>query len=191
MSHETTKAYKLASRQKLYGKYLNGRVLDVGCGQDKLICEGLTVDGWDVDQGDAQLLYGVPEGSYDCLYSSHCLEHMLDVPAALSNWSRTVKRDGHLIIVVPDYMMYEKCQWPPPFNKDHKASFSVFDIHEKERHATFYSVGQIIQMGKHAGLELVELVIEQTAFDWHLLWYKVDQTGAEAMANVVYVFIKL
>ena len=43
---------------------------------------------WDLDDGDAQKMAGVVDGSVDFVHSSHCLEHMVDVRETLKNWIR-------------------------------------------------------------------------------------------------------
>jgi len=66
-----------------------------------------------------------PVGAYDAVCSSHCLEHMRDVPAALEQWWALVRPGGHLILVVPDEDLYEQGGWPSLFNSDHKATFRM------------------------------------------------------------------
>jgi SAM-dependent methyltransferase len=83
------------------------------------------VKTWDLEDGDAQYMQGVADETFDFLVSSHSLEHMVDVPTALKNWIRIVKRGGHLIITVPDEDMYEMQQWPSRYNSDHKWTFTV------------------------------------------------------------------
>ena len=103
--------------------YFAGRIIDIGCGPDLVVPEAVP---FDLAQGDAQriLEYFAP-GSFDCVHSSHCLEHMSDVRAALSGWWALVKPGGYLIIVVPDEDLYEQGAWPSLFNSDHKATFRI------------------------------------------------------------------
>lgn len=122
MSYETTKTNKLRSPQ-FFDTYLKGRVIDIGCGPDPVLA---TAETFDLPDGDAQQIAKFrPSGSYDCVYSSHCLEHMRDVPAALAQWWSLVKPGGYLIIVVPDEDLYEQGVWPSRFNPDHKATFTL------------------------------------------------------------------
>lgn len=187
--NESAKASKLESRQNLYRQYLRGRVLDIGCGQDKLVAPGCEVDGWDKENGDAEYLSGIPLYQYDSIYSSHCLEHMNNVTAALQTWGCALKPGGHMLIVVPDFVLYEHQQWPSRFNDDHKASFSLFA--GVGTHPTFYTTAQMIEMGRKAGLEIVDVCCECAHYDFHLLQYPFDQTLGKACANVVYVYRKL
>lgn len=101
--------------------YLSGTVLDIGCGPDLVVP---TATPFDVEDGDANnvLKYLRPE-SFDCVHSSHCLEHMHDVPEALAQWWALVKPGGHMVLVVPDEDLYEQGHWPSLFNADHRATF--------------------------------------------------------------------
>ena len=104
-------------------RYLGGRVLDIGAGGDP-VCAG--AEPFDVAEGDANDIarYRAPE-TYDCVHSSHCLEHMRDPPAALAQWWALIKPGGFLVLVVPDEDLYEQGYWPSRFNPDHKATFRL------------------------------------------------------------------
>lgn len=82
------------------------------------------VYGWDLMNGDAQYLKGVEDNSLDFVYSSHCLEHMIDVKIALYNWFRVLKAGGYLILYIPHRDLYEKKkELPSRFNPHHKHMF--------------------------------------------------------------------
>ena len=122
MVDETSKT-RLVRGSDFDTKYLQGRVLDIGAGEDR-VCAG--ADGFDVDDGDAnQILDFLTKESYDTVYSSHCLEHMFDPPQALRQWWELVKPGGYLVLVVPDEDLYEQGIWPSIFNTDHKATFRM------------------------------------------------------------------
>ncbi len=103
--------------------YLAGRVLDVGSGPDLVVPHA---QPFDREHGDANHVtrYLAAE-SFDCVHSSHCLEHMIDPRHALAEWWTLVKPGGHLIVVVPDETLYEQGFWPSQFNTDHKATFRL------------------------------------------------------------------
>jgi SAM-dependent methyltransferase len=118
---ETSKSRPRRIREGFFDKYCRGRGLDIGYGGDPILP---TVDLWDHAQGNAQFLLGVPENTYDFVYSSHCLEHMWNCYVALMNWFRVVKVGGYLIFAVPDRDLYEKRRTlPSRWNSDHKAFF--------------------------------------------------------------------
>ena len=104
-------------------QYLQGKVIDISAGND-LVCE--YAERFDLENGDANVITRYRQiKSYDCVHSSHCLEHMHDPVAALKEWWALVKPGGYLVIVVPDEDLYEQGIWPSIFNKDHKATFTL------------------------------------------------------------------
>ena len=107
-----------------FERYLFGSGIDIGCGGDCLTVPNGSVRPWDKKDGDAQTMAGLADSSFDFVYSSHCLEHLIDVEHALRAWVRILKPRGRVYIVVPDYLYYEKMTWPSRFNGDHKHSFS-------------------------------------------------------------------
>jgi SAM-dependent methyltransferase len=118
---ESTKARERREREGFFAKYCNGSGLDIGYGGDLLVpnCKG-----WDVEHGDAQLVAGVLDHSYDFVYSSHTLEHMVDPVVSLLNWWRVVKPGGLLILYIPHRDLYEKRRiLPSRWNLDHKHFF--------------------------------------------------------------------
>lgn len=87
------------------------RVLHVGCGTSPL---PEMFDTWyevrlDIDPSVnpdvVASMLNLPEmGLFDCVYSSHNLEHVYshEVPIALAQWKRVLKPTGYLQINVPD-----------------------------------------------------------------------------------------
>jgi SAM-dependent methyltransferase len=106
-----------------YSLYMSGSVLDIGCGPDLVVPHAAP---FDLPQGDAnRILDYFPAGSFDCVHSSHCLEHMRDPEQSLKDWWALVRPGGFLITVVPDEDLYEQGVWPSLFNADHKSSFRL------------------------------------------------------------------
>ncbi len=104
-------------------KFLTGRVIDIGCGKDLVVP---WAEPFDKPQGDASKISAVrPREAYDCVHSSHCLEHMEDPVATLSDWWSLVRPGGYLVTVVPDEELYEQGMWPSFFNEDHKWAFTM------------------------------------------------------------------
>lgn len=119
----TTQAHERRMREGFFDKYCQGKGLDVGYGGD-VIAPGCA--GWDLRNGDAQYLQGVPDESFDYVYSSHCLEHMNNVRVSLQNWFRCVKKGGYLLIYIPHRDLYEKqTKLPSRFNPHHKHMFLI------------------------------------------------------------------
>jgi len=129
---EQSKAAKRRFNDGLFhNRYFVGHGIDIGGKPDPLgQYLGVfplmhQVDTWDLEQGDAQYMKSVPDGHFDFIHASHCLEHMVDVRTALSNWTRVVKPGGYLIVTVPDEDLYEHGKWPSQYNSDHKWSFTI------------------------------------------------------------------
>ena len=132
--YESLKAMKRRLRDPGFAsRYFVGYGIDIGSGPDPLGNQRFygawpMLDAcreWDMPDGDAQFLEGIPDETFDFVYSSHTLEHMVDPLIALHNWWRVLKRGGYLIVVVPDEDMYEQGVWPSTFNGDHKHTFAV------------------------------------------------------------------
>ena len=127
-SKATKRRYNIGN---FHTTYFTGKGIDIGAGNDsfsiysKFFNKIESVDSWDKENGDAGLMIGVNDNTYDFIHSSHCLEHMVDVQLALFNWIRIVKPGGYLIITIPDEKMYEHLTWPSKFNSDHKWSFTL------------------------------------------------------------------
>lgn len=121
MTKETSKAHERRRAEGFFAKYFNGHGIDVGYGGDLVIpnCRG-----WDIENGDAHELAGIPDAVLDFVYSSHLLEHLQDPARALRNWWRVLKPGGYLILYVPDRDLFERRQTlPSDFSTGHKHFF--------------------------------------------------------------------
>ena len=104
-----------------FERYFSGSVLDIGAGADPVVAKAQI---FDLPQGDAnKILNYLPPKTFDCVHSSHCLEHMHNPQNAIKEWWELVKPGGYLITIVPHEDLYEQFNWPSIFNKDHKATF--------------------------------------------------------------------
>lgn len=122
--NETEKTNRLRGPDFM-ARHFAGRVIDIGSGGSPVTAH---CEPFDVAEGDAGRIDEVREhGAYDCVHSSHCLEHMVDARDAIRRWWRLVRPGGHLIVVVPDEDLYEQGIWPSRFNGDHKWSFRLGD----------------------------------------------------------------
>jgi predicted SAM-dependent methyltransferase len=158
--HEASKA---AKRRGSVFQPISGKVLDIGCGPNPVseLYSGITeFKGWDLPDGDAQYLVGCKNNYWDCVHSSHSLEHMKDPIASLKRWVEVVSSGGYLVITVPDEEMYEHFQWPSRFNGDHKWSFTV---HSSSRMPKSINVLDIIR--KLKGIQLISLTRVEEGFD--------------------------
>lgn len=159
---ETTKAKKRRLYEEFFKKYCQGKGIDIGCGKyDKIFPDA---DGWDKEQGDATYMEGVPDGYYDYVYSSHCLEHIVDHITALRNWARIIKKGGFLIVTVPHRDLYEKkITLPSRWNKDHKR----FYLPDKTFPPDTFSLQNVIEEAIGDEMEWVYLKVCNKG--WHPL----------------------
>lgn len=132
MGNEASKAaVRRARHPRFANRYFVGRGLDIGPGSDGIkhhrdkFPKMTEVDEFDMPQGDAQFLKGVPDASYDFIHSSHCLEHIPDTMNALENWLRVLKPGGYMVVTVPDEDLYEQGVWPSTFS-GHARSFTIY-----------------------------------------------------------------
>ena len=181
MSQETSKCRAWRQQQGHFDRYLRGDGIDIGCGDDSLIIPSGTVRPWDRQDGDAQYLASVPDATFDFVYSSHCLEHMVEVPVSIANWRRVLKPGGFLYVVVPDYVLYEKATWPSRYNTDHKHTFST-DLSRaivgRQNHWTpdelFPLLGEVVEWG-----------VQSDGFDFNRGME--DQTRGSALSQLFFV----
>lgn len=116
-----------ASHSRLFWKdlersVLSGKGIDIGCGDDPVNPD---VKKFDKDDGDANEITKYVQETFDFVFSSHCLEHMIDPRIALMEWWKLVKPGGYLFFIVPDEDLYEQGIFPSRFNPDHKATFTI------------------------------------------------------------------
>ena len=134
MSGATTLALRRRLADPRYSeRWFVGRGLDIGAGPDGLgrshTWPHATIREWDLADGDATTLPGLAAESFDFVYSSHCLEHLDEPGRALRRWWEVVKPGGHLIVVVPDFQLYEHLKWPSRIQPDgHKTAWRATDL---------------------------------------------------------------
>lgn len=133
---EQSKAAERRVRDWHYGHlYFVGDGLDIGAGPDGLskltahYPKITSVRDWDLADGDATYLPGVGRKSVDFISASHVLEHLDHPDVALEHWIDVVRAGGHLVITVPDSIMYERDQWPSRFGVGHRKRYSTDPLH--------------------------------------------------------------
>jgi predicted SAM-dependent methyltransferase len=124
---ESEKRKEAYIKEKYFKTYLKGYGIDIGSGDSPVVSAKrcLHYDKQNNNIYDANTLADQADNSYDWVFSSHCLEHTKNPPDALANWWRVLRPNGYLIVIVPDFMLYEQFQWPSKYNGDHKQRFSL------------------------------------------------------------------
>lgn len=123
--------------------YALGRGIDIGCGEQKVFPSFLGVDNCrDSALFGAQIKPDIgaqaedlgifSDGSFDSVFSSHTLEHIVDYHAALTEWWRITKVGGYLILYLPHRDHYPRIG-EPGANIDHKHDFSPEQLVETMR----------------------------------------------------------
>ena len=162
MGTESTKT-QLTRSKEFINTYFSGDVIDIGGGNDPVV---KYAEVFDLIHGDAQYILNYKnKESYDCVNSSHCLEHMKDVPSAIFQWWELVRPGGYMVTVVPHEDLYEQKVWPSIFNLDHKATFRLkrksswspvsYDIYDLMKNGYFSKNTSILAIHT-GGLQAIE-----------------------------------
>jgi SAM-dependent methyltransferase len=96
-------------RWELLKKHAGGRGLNIGAGSQPIPLPIETLDARPGFKGDFACscdAIPVEEGAYDYALASHVVEHLPNPIKALREWSRVVKKDGKLIVFMPDCRLY-------------------------------------------------------------------------------------
>jgi SAM-dependent methyltransferase len=126
---EARKTYAAKLEDGFIEKYLSGMaILDVGYKgyENDVVPIVPQAIGIDVDfPGYDGCRLPFPDQSQDAVFSSHCLEHIEDAQAALSEWFRVLKTNGFLVLCVPHQHLYERKSSPPSiWNPDHRRFYT-------------------------------------------------------------------
>lgn len=121
-------AYRLSSG--FYQKYMSGVGLDIGYAGMQGGCEPVLPNATGIDlhtpgYDGIHLPYG--SETQDFVFTSHCLEHMLQPIPAIQEWARVVRVGGYLIMAVPHCYLYERSfSIPGAWDscKDHKRVYT-------------------------------------------------------------------
>lgn len=105
-------------------QYLSGSVMDIGCGDETIIPGAYGVDGrsFPCVQHLTNDLYNLPGqlpnlvNTFDCVFSSHTLEHLPDAYRCVSEWSQFAKSGGYFILYLPEGGAYDNYSNPEHFH---------------------------------------------------------------------------
>ena len=127
--------------RSVIGRTLSGDVLEIGPGHDPFpVAPGTRVryadrpvkggrdENWPELAGsprgpqadfsinlDVDGLHAIPDGSLDAVIACHLIEHLANPIAALREFERVLRRQGRLVLVVPDRnVMFDSVRQPTP-----------------------------------------------------------------------------
>lgn len=98
-----------------------GRGIDIGCSKVEWAFPGAIP----IDIALAEDQYhalNLPEGEFDYIFSSHCLEHLDSWVDAMDLWYSKLREQGILFLYLPDY---SQKYWRPWNNRKHKHVLSA------------------------------------------------------------------
>jgi hypothetical protein len=102
-----------------YAKHIcNGRGVDVGCNREEWKFPGAFAVDPTINEYDA---LNFPYDNLDYVFSSHCLEHLLNWVGVLDYWTSKLKSGGTLFLYLPDY---SQTYWRPWHNRKHVNIFT-------------------------------------------------------------------
>ena len=95
-------------------EFCEGNGLDIGCNRPDWAFPGsLPID---LDFDDEYDAYNLPDGKFDYIFSSHCLEHLPDWVGALDYWFEHLKDGGVCFLYLPHFRQQ---YWRPWNNRKH------------------------------------------------------------------------
>jgi len=130
---ETSNGNEVRKVRDRIAEYLRGKILDIGCGGEKVCCEAIGLDymseaaniQMDITNPDSLGIFS--DASFDVVFSSHFLEDVIDFKGMLAEMCRLVKVDGVLILYLPHKHLYPNIG-EEGANPRHKHDFLPEDI---------------------------------------------------------------
>jgi SAM-dependent methyltransferase len=185
---ETSRALPRYIASGFYDKHIvNKKVVDIGVGRFDThdgcdpICDWAEMH--DKDICDATTMDAYADETFDTVYASHILEHLVDPVVAIKNWVRICKPGGIIYISIPHRDWYErKKTLPSKWNEDHKyfylpakseppCTFSFFDVIKEATDLNFHIATSNTstnndKLNEHANGEFsIEAIIYKKWFD--------------------------
>jgi SAM-dependent methyltransferase len=139
----------------LVARYVLGDVLDIGCGTHKISIDAIGVDIRKTSAVERVVnsfdclreVKGIGDIKWDTVFSSHCLEHLKDDWQAIEDWCNLLKKNGHLILYLPDDAHYDNDKNPEHL---HRYKYEEF-LKEFKARCPFM---EVVCSGPHVGYDL-------------------------------------
>lgn len=123
------------------------RVLDVGCGRNKVSgATGLDrypVPGVDIVADLESFPYPLSDNSFDEIHASHIIEHVQDVPRFVSELHRIAKPGARIHIRTPHYSYAGS--WRDPTHRWHFSAYT-FEYFEETHPNNYYAGGSKLRV---------------------------------------------
>ena len=100
--------------------FCKGVGYDIGCKNREWALPGAIPI--DLEFDDPYEANNLPTGEVDFIFSSHCLEHIVDWTSTLLYWTNKLKSGGVLFLYLPDYAQE---YWRPWHNRKHLHVFTA------------------------------------------------------------------
>jgi len=127
-------------------------ILDLGCGKNKTLDKAIGIDILPVSDITISIdELPMEDNSVDIVISRHSLEHLIDTIKTLNEWKRVLRKDGKIIVVLPDHEYVDTMQ---------PALSGGVHLHAFSRN----SFKNLISVIPGLKIEKIETVIEEWSF---------------------------
>ena len=185
---EAIKAACRRNGDKFWDEVLTGSGLTVGSEESSIKKESYS-NITNLESSTGMCIYDLRKfspNSFDFIYLGECLEHETNLFTAIMSWLYMVKEFGHLVITVPDFILYEKGVWPSLHDKTHKCSFSILP-ENIVKHNKHYNV--IDFLSRLPCVQIRRINLADSNYDYKRS--DDDQTRGDAESHIEIVLRKL
>ena len=164
-------------------RFLNG--IDVGCGTSRIDDMIVSIDQQpDYRYAHAQLVHNChdldifADNSLDFIFSSHCLEDFKDIPNVFINWWRKIKKDGLMLLLLPDM---EPCKCEHCKDKKNQVRYPTVEMGGNPSHRT--------NVGKKFMTDMLQKFKEKSKINYEIL--QADSIPHNETCSIDFVIKKL
>lgn len=126
---------------------------------------------------------------FDFIFFEDVLQKLDSVEDIISLSCEALKKNGVLIIKVPDFNLYEKYLWPSIFMLDHKLSFSNEIKRTDQNRDTHYHSEDLEKIALKCGFKAIEATLDDNNYDYERPLLE-NQTKIGASCHLVFNFYK-